>query len=56
MGLVIVKESAICDNLPAHQEKVANHRHQGVNVCVGTFGHHVGLNIFDNPCLWLWMA
>jgi hypothetical protein len=34
-----VKESASRDLLPAHRWKCANRRHQGVIVCLGTFGH-----------------
>jgi hypothetical protein len=34
-----VKESVSCDHLPAHLQKCANRRHQGVIVRLGTFGH-----------------
>jgi hypothetical protein len=37
--LFVVMESASCELLPAHLRKCAKRRHQGVIVCLGTFGH-----------------
>jgi hypothetical protein len=45
--LFVVKESASHDLLPAHHRKCANHRHQGVIVCLGTFGHPYRVKSFQ---------
>jgi hypothetical protein len=45
--LFVVKESAIHDLLPTHHRKCANHRHQGVILRVGTFGHHCRVKSFQ---------
>jgi hypothetical protein len=37
--LFVLKESVSRDLLLAHHQKCANRRHQGVIVCLGTFGH-----------------
>jgi hypothetical protein len=45
--LVVVKESVSRDLLPAHLRKCANRRHQGVIVCLGTFGHPCRVKSFQ---------
>jgi hypothetical protein len=44
--LFVVKESVSHDLLPAHHQKCANDRHQGVIVRFGTFGHPCRVKYF----------